>query len=608
MAAQARIAPLTMPHRSITQRSGVAIATATALVAFLLVNLVVSYQGLRDIVASQNGIRRATDNLNAIHTVFSTVQDFETGQRGYILTGDDAYRVPFDNALARLPQERDQLRQLVGDNATQQARLAQLDAAIGEKVQELQATIELRRSQGMDAALQVIRQETGRRAMDRIRTVVDEFAKAEEDRRAVLLVEAAGRARRSLLLLGMAAVLGAGVIAVGFYLILREMASRQRLAEELKAADRNKNEFLALLGHELRNPLAAVRNAVDVMELLGPLPDALDEMRAIVDRQSRTMSRLVDDLHDASRVAHGKLELKRVHINLFELLDRTVADARSATQTSGVQIDLENAADGPVWVWGDPTRLGQVVANLVYNGVKFSPRGGRIQVRLAQPRNGSVELSVIDNGIGISREAIDRIFEPFSQGQSTRNNPRGGLGLGLALARGLVVLHGGEIHAHSEGRDRGATFTVRLPCDSEPVTEDDHCDASPSHSGKCRILVVDDRRDASYPLQRMLELAGHEVQIAVDGPSGIALALEVQPDVVLCDIGLPGGVSGYDVARELRSQPQTSSLLLIAVTGYGQDEARQKAAAAGFDRHLTKPISLAMLQEVLRFVPCANQS
>jgi signal transduction histidine kinase/ActR/RegA family two-component response regulator len=596
-----------MPHRSITQRSGVAIATATALVAFLLVNLVVSYRGLRDIVASQQGVQQATDNFNAIQAVFSALQDLETGQRGFVLTGDERYLEPFEAGLARLPHEREHLRQLVGDDARQQQRLGELDAAIDEKLGELQASIQLRRDRGFDAALEVVRQQTGQQAMDRIRGVVDQFAQVEEDRRSRLAAEATQRTRRSQVLLGLAALLGAGVIAVGFYLILREMASRLKLAEELKAADQNKNEFLALLGHELRNPLAAIRNAVDVMELLGPLPDAVDEMRAIVDRQSRTMSRLVDDLHDASRVAHGKLELKHVQIDLRQLLERTIADARSATQSSGVQIDLEIPDGDPIWVWGDATRLSQVVGNLIYNGVKFSRRGGRVLVRLGRPGHGSVELAVIDNGIGISREAIDHIFEPFSQGQTTRNNPSGGLGLGLALARGLVVLHGGEIRAHSEGRDRGATFTVRLPCDNGPVTDQDSCEASPGQQGKCRILVIDDRRDASYPLQRMLELVGHEVHVAVDGPSGIALAAELQPDVVLCDIGLPGGVSGYDVARELRGRPQTSSLLLVAVTGYGQDEARQRAATAGFDRHLTKPISLAMLQEVLRLVPCSNQ-
>ena len=596
-----------MPHRTITQRSGVAIATATALVAFLLVNLVVSYQGLQDIVTSQAGVRRATDNLNAINAVFSALQDAETGQRGYILTGDETYLKPFESALARLPAAREQLDLVVGQDPQRRERLNRLDAAMTDKIRELQATIQLRREQGFDAALLLVQQQTGRQAMDRIRSICDEFVKAEENRRAQLSAEAAERARRSLLLLGLAALLGAGVIAVGFYLILKEMASRLKLAEELKAADRKKNEFLALLGHELRNPLAAVRNAIDVMELLGPLPDTVDEMRAIVDRQSRTMARLVDDLHDASRVAHGKLELQKSRLDLRELLDRTVADARSATQSSGVQIELVLPGDEPVAVMGDATRLGQVAANLIYNGVKFSRRGGRVVVHLHAPQDGAVEFSVSDSGVGISREAIRHIFEPFAQGQSSHGTARGGLGLGLALARGIVVLHGGEIYAESEGRDRGATFTVRLPCDVRPALEAEACHDSPKHPGKCRIVIIDDRRDASYPLQRMLELAGHDVQIATDGPRGIALVREFNPDVVLCDIGLPGGVSGYDVARELRQSPETASLLLVAVTGYGQDEALAQAAAAGFDRHLTKPISLTMLHEILSMVPCSNE-
>ena len=589
------------------QRSGVAVATATALVAFLLVNLVVSYRGLQDIIARQQEVGQATDNLNALRAVFSSLQDLETGLRGYVLTGEAGYLAPFEAAIARLPEERKRLRKLLSDNSSRGLPVAELDGAIDATIRAMQETLQARREQGFDAALTVVQQHTGKQGMDRIRRLIDRFVQVEEDRRSQLSVEATQRAQRSLALLGLAALLGAGVIGVGFYLILREMASRLKLADELKSADRNKNEFLAVLGHELRNPLAAIRNAVDVMELLGPLPDAIDEMRAIVDRQSRTMSRLVADLHDASSVAHGKLEIKRVHVDLRELLVRTVADARSATQSSGVQIDLETPADGPIWIWGDATRLSQAIGNLLYNAVKFSARGGRVAVRLDGPKHGAVELAVTDNGIGISPEAVGHIFEPFAQGHTTRNNPRGGLGLGLALARGLVELHGGKISVHSEGRDRGATFTVRLPCGREPVSEEEECNASPAHEGKCRIVVIDDRRDASYPLQRMLELAGHEVHVAADGPSGIALASELLPDVVLCDIGLPGGVTGYDVARALRARPQTASLLLVAVTGYGQDEALQRAEAAGFNRHLTKPISLAMLQEVLRLVPCANQ-
>lgn len=597
-----------MQYRTITQRSGVAIATATALVAFLLVNLVVSYQGLQDIVTSQAGVRQATDNLNAINAVFSALQDAETGQRGYLLTRDESYLKPFESALARLPAARKQFDLVVGQDPQRRERLTRLDAAMTDKIRELQATIELRREQGFDAALLIVQQQTGWHAMDRIRGIFDEFVRAEENQRAQLSAKATERARRSQLLLGMAALLGAGVITVGFYLILREMASRQQLTEALKAADRKKNDFLAMLGHELRNPLAAVRNAVDVMELLGQLPDTVDEMRAIIDRQSRTMARLVDDLHDASRVAHGKLELQKTRLDLRELLDRTVADARSATQSSGVQIDLVLPGDEPVAVLGDATRLGQVAANLIYNGVKFSRRGGRVVVHLHAPQNGAVEYSVNDDGVGISREAISHIFEPFSQGQSSHGNARGGLGLGLALARGIVELHGGEIRAASEGRDRGATFTVRLPWDARRVAEEEHYPDATKHPGKCRIVIIDDRRDASYPLQRMLELDGHEVQVAMDGPRGITLVREFIPDVVLCDIGLPGGVSGYDVARELRLLPETSSLLLVAVTGYGQDEALAQAAAAGFDRHLTKPISLTMLHEVLSMVPCSKES
>jgi signal transduction histidine kinase/ActR/RegA family two-component response regulator len=401
-------------------------------------------------------------------------------------------------------------------------------------------------------------------------------------------------------------IFGLSVVGLGFYLVQREIIARRRLAEALQEADRKKNDFLALVGHELRNPLAAITNAADVLHLLGNLDETGEEMRSIIDRQIVFMTRLVNDLLDTARVTHGKLELRKSRIDLAELLRRTIADARSAMQVNGARIESE-LPDDPVWVSGDAMRLAQVVGNLVDNAVKFSPRNGRVRVKLraADAHSEQATLSVIDEGAGMEPEALRMVFEPFVQGVAAGDRDRRGLGLGLALARGLIELHGGQITAHSKGTGHGTTMTINLPLDSEARAESESCSEAPGPVRRCRVVVIDDRRDASYALQRILEFSGHEVHVASDGPHGIELACAVRPDLVLCDIGLTGDMSGYDVVRKLRHLPETAHAHVVAVTGYGQDEVRQRAADAGFHRHVIKPVSVLALNEIIAQLPCS---
>jgi CheY-like chemotaxis protein len=247
------------------------------------------------------------------------------------------------------------------------------------------------------------------------------------------------------------------------------------------------------------------------------------------------------------------------------------------------------------------------VGNLIDNAVKFSRHSGHVWVKLRTSENASQQatISVIDHGVGMETEMLQSVFEPFVQGVAAGDRDRRGLGLGLALSRGLVEFHGGQITAHSDGPGHGTTMKVTLPLDSTTPTESEPCPATALANGRCRVVVIDDRRDARYALQRILEFSGHEVHVAADGPHGIELACTVRPDLVLCDIGLAGEMSGYDVVRKLRQAPETSNSYVVAVTGYGQDEVRQRATEAGFHQHLIKPVSLAALNLIIAELPCS---
>jgi signal transduction histidine kinase/ActR/RegA family two-component response regulator len=585
--------------------SDVATLTAIGLLAVLTIYSSVCYWHLRTITSNQQSTRDSTAALTAVGKLFSALQDAETSQRGFLLTDEPIYLEPYKSALVQLRDARRDLQQYLLDEPDQLERVGELDQEIDAKLDELAETIRAQRDEGPEAARRIVLEHRGMREMDAIRAAIDAIERRETERRDALRAASDVSIRYALASLLLCTFLGCGITAIGFYVVQREIDARRRLAEFLQAADRNKNEFLALLGHELRSPLAAIRNAVDVLQLIGTLPEPVEEMRTIIDRQTNVMGRLVDDLLDTSRIAHGKIELRKARLNLRDLIDRAVADMRSAVQGSGVVVDLDAPQDA-VWVRGDETRLTQIVNNLLYNAVKFSRRGGRIAVQVAvRSASKRVRISVTDEGIGMDRQTLEHVFEPFAQGRANGNRSGGGLGLGLPLAKALVELHDGEIFVHSAGPGRGATFTVLLPLDERPAPWRDSAPAAENPSSRCRVLIIDDRRDSSYPLQRMLELGGHEVHVAVDGRTGVELARELLPNVVLCDIGLPNGMTGYDVARELRAGPETSSLLLVALTAYGEEEARLMAIEAGFDRHVAKPASLGALREILACVSCA---
>ncbi|HET6575809.1 MAG TPA: ATP-binding protein [Fimbriiglobus sp.] len=383
--------------------------------------------------------------------------------------------------------------------------------------------------------------------------------------------------------------------------------TEQREAEEaLRDADRRKDEFLATLAHELRNPLAPIRNAIRILQVAGPPDPHLTSTREIIERQVRHMVRLIDDLLDVSRITRGKLPLQRQRVELAAVVQAARETADPAIAAAGHELTVELPPE-PVWLDADPTRLAQVFANLLTNAAKYTDRGGRI--RLSAERDGDVvTVAVADTGIGIPTEHLPRLFEMFSQVAPARERSQGGLGIGLALVRGLVEMHGGTIVAESPGAGRGSTFTVRLPVrndefgmmnDESKATETvpiHHSSFIIHHSNK--VLVIDDNRDGADSLAAVLRAMGCEVRVAYDGPTGLEEAARFKPDAVVCDIGMPG-LSGLEVARRLRADPALRGARLIALTGWGHDDDRRRSREAGFDRHLTKPVDPAELHKAL---------
>jgi PAS domain S-box-containing protein len=369
--------------------------------------------------------------------------------------------------------------------------------------------------------------------------------------------------------------------------LARDITDRVRAQDELRAADRRKTEFLGVLSHELRNPLAPIRNSIYLLERLPAASDEAARARGVIRRQTEHLTRLVDDLLDVTRIAHGKIALQRARVDLREIVRRTTDDLSSVFAAAGVGLRVERLAR-PAWVDADATRLGQVVGNLLHNAVKFTPAGGEVRVRLTAG-DGRAELTVRDTGAGIDAATLDRMFEPFAQADRTLARTQGGLGLGLALVKGLVELHGGTVEARSDGLGRGAELSVRLPLASAPVEAVGA--PRPGPAGARAVLVVEDNLDAGQSLADILRLKGHRVRVARDGRTGLALARELRPDVVLCDIGLPD-LDGYEVARALRADPASAGLRLVALSGYAQPEDRLRAREAGFDLHLAKPADL----------------
>ena len=381
------------------------------------------------------------------------------------------------------------------------------------------------------------------------------------------------------------------------YQIRDQLTDLRRAEAQLRDIDRRKDEFLATLAHELRNPLAPMRNALHILKMKGNDQAATDQVRTMMERQLAQMVRLIDDLLDVSRITRGKLTLHKERIELAAVVADAVDTARPHIEAAGHELDVSLPTE-PVYLDVDPVRLAQVLSNLLNNAAKYTERGGRIWVA-GRRRDDQIEVRVRDSGIGIPAESLSSIFEMFAQVDRSLEKSHGGLGIGLTLVKRLTEMHGGSVEAKSEGVGKGSEFIVRLPAARVPTrSEELYADSREPKSGGCRVLVADDNRDAAESMGTLLRIMGNEVRTVGDGAQAVEEAAAFRPDLILLDIGMPR-MNGYEAARRIRQAPWGNEMILVAISGWGQDEDKRRAIDAGFDRHITKPIEFPHLRALL---------
>jgi PAS domain S-box-containing protein len=384
----------------------------------------------------------------------------------------------------------------------------------------------------------------------------------------------------------------------GLIAVIMDISARKHAEDQLRRADQRKDEFLAMLGHELRNPLAPIRTAAEILRRLGPVDPTVEKARLIIERQVDHLTRLVDDFLDVSRITQGKIVLKKHIIELAPVLRQAVETTRPLIDARSQSADID-IPPTPIFIPGDAVRLGQIFSNLLNNAAKYTHDNGLIELSVELVLE-TVKIRVRDNGAGISPDLLPHVFELFTQAERDADRSQGGLGVGLTLVRRLVELHGGTVSATSAGLGKGSEFVVILPVAPAPIKIAPSVSApvAPPVPAKRKILVVDDNVDSAESMAMVLELDGHVIQIAHDGEAALAAAKSFIPDIVLLDIGLPG-LDGYEVAARLRRSPDTQGTVLVAFTGYGQPEDRRRTAEVGFAHHLVKPVDLDALAKLI---------
>lgn len=381
--------------------------------------------------------------------------------------------------------------------------------------------------------------------------------------------------------------------------LIKDITDRKEVEFSLREIDRRKDEFLATLAHELRNPLAPLRNGLQIMKLSSDDAEVVAQTREMMERQLEHMVRLVNDLLDVSRFSRGKLTLQKKRIDTATVIESAVETSRPLIDIAGHELIVKKPAQA-LCIDGDMTRLSQIISNLLDNASKYTPNGGRIEVG-ARNENGFALIWVKDNGAGIERAMLPKVFEAFAQNTPSIERLQGGLGIGLSIVKRLVEMHGGSVEVHSAGRGKGSEFLLRLPLAEVTV---DAAIASAQHSAEStaaaamRILIVDDNLDSAMSLAAILELEGHEITTAHDGLSAVKAAMKFRPNVIFLDIGLPE-LNGYEVCKRIRQQAHGADVVIAALTGWGQQQDQDRCKAAGFDRHLVKPVEIRAIEQLL---------
>ncbi len=699
---------------------------AATVIILLLVSGAITLRNLTRMHQAAINLEDSYAVLESLDTLTLLLREAETGQRGFLVTGNESYLEPYTDAEARLDVSMNRLKSLTSNNAAQTSILPTLEVLIDTKRREMAETIQLRRQGKSEEAEQVVKTDVGLELMDRIGQQLDLVRKNARDRQSNQLWESEETYRAAwftglLLTLcgivlvgcliwsvfraralkeknrelderihffleqildyaiftmdsqyrattwnhGVRQVLGfeedeflgrdvrpliftpeahaSGAVAeefdkaakngsasddrwmqrkdsspfwasgitssirgrsgalIGYSKVMRDMTEQKtntdelnRLAAELSEESRRKNEFLATLAHELRNPLSPIKSAVQLMSMMH-LSGEMEELRATMDRQVDQIVRLLDDLMDLSRVSRGRIDIKKQTIEMRVIVESAIENSRALIQTNQQQLKIDVPESG-LTVHVDPARMTQVICNLLNNASKYSDVNCKIEVK-AEHVGEHVVVTVKDNGSGIAPDRINDIFEMFAQIEDSVERGTAGLGIGLTLVRTLVELHGGTVSAHSDGIDRGSEFSFKIPIakikDSKMSTSPDV--EVPKPIQPMRVLVVDDMRALSVVLSRLLTKIGHEVKIVDNGPAALDAMERFDAEVVFSDISMPG-MTGYELAKQLRVNYADRPLTLVAMTGYGQASDREKALAAGFDEHMVKPVDFKVLQ------------
>jgi len=593
-----------------------------ALLVLIGANLVLSN---RTLSALQRDQKRITD-LQAVRleveALLRAYVDAETGERGYLITGDEKFLEPYNDARRRLADKNVRLRAMLGDDQELSAVRSEIDSLGEKKLALLEARIAEFRSGDRAAATLGVQQNTGKLLMDEMRHRADKIDRQEAEKVAEVLERARIKKQRAFWMTSGSVGLLI-LVAVGLYVFTRKnlieletarsatsklLAAERAAHSEAAHANRLKDEFLALVSHELRTPLNAILGWTSLLKEGADDEKEMHEGLETIDRNARAQARLVDDLLDVSRIISGKVRLEIREVNLRAITSSVIEALRPAAEARGVRVQL-HATSEPADVLGDTDRLQQVVWNLLSNAIKFTPRGGLVTLSLEQFES-RVALSVTDTGLGISDEFLPHVFKRFTQGDSSSTRQHGGLGLGLAITRHLVELHGGKISVHSDGLGKGATFRVEIPIvavkelkkrlaerfDSLDVPVRNTAPVTELNLDGCRVLAVDDQADTLSVINRVLTRSGAEVRTAAGAAEALALLGDWQPHLLISDIGMPGQ-DGYAFIRSVRERFPGGGIKItaIALTAFARESDRKAALDAGFDEHLAKPIDAGVL-------------